>query len=213
MKTLKRFAGPAVAVVAGFVFVLPLNAAAQAPEKARPTAAVEIPAPASTGARPAVSIGFVDMELIIEQHPETKAKADELQQRLKTRIDELRQQAESVRAMETDLDLLTEGSPEYRERLREIRRRKASIDLDQKILRVEMNLQLVDALKKIYEQSKQVVAEVARERGFTIVAMYSSGPVNGRNRNELITDIVTRPFIYHDQALDITQDVLGRLRK
>ena len=86
------------------------------------------------------------------------------------------------------------------------------MELDQKILRIEFDLRLVDELKDIYNRSRVAIKEVAEAERIPVVAMYSSSEVGGSSRRELIGDIVTRPFVYHDPALDITDRVIARLK-
>lgn len=174
--------------------------------------AAVIAVPAAAQAPAAFTMAFVDMEKVVQEHPSTKARTDELQKELVSKIEELRATANAIRTKEENLDLLTEGSPDWLELLRQIRRDRAAVELDGKILRAEFQIKLVEAMKKIYEASKKVVAELAVERNLSAVAIYSSSPVGGRTRNELVTDIVTRPFIFHADALDITAEVISKLK-
>lgn len=170
-----------------------------------------VPASAQVKPLPPVRIGFVDMETIIEKHPDTKSASEQIKQEFNTRVEALKQEADKMRALRDDLDILKVGSPEHLEQLKQIRLLEATLELDQKILRIELDLKLVAQLKDIYKRCQKVVGEVAAKRGLTIVAMYSSSEVDGRSRRELIGDIVTRPFIYHASELDITEDVLKAL--
>ena len=159
-----------------------------------------------------LSMGFVDMEKVIENHPQAKVREEELRQQLKAPIEELRQTAEKAREIEGNLDLLTEGSPEYLDRLRQIRNLKASVELDEKILRAESQLKLVEAMKKMYKEMPD-----GRGRGGAGAQPPGRGHVHQRpdqcqTGTDFVNDVITRPFIWHDQSLDITSEVMDRLK-
>jgi Skp family chaperone for outer membrane proteins len=159
-----------------------------------------------------LSIAFVDMERIIKEHPETAEKTASVERELKSRMEALKQEADRMRSLRDDLDLLKEGSPEWLEQLKKIKMLESTLELDQKILRIEFDLRLVEELKDIYNRSRTAIKEVAEAKRIQVVAMYSSSEVGGSTRRELIGDIITRPFVYHDPSLDITDEVIARLK-
>jgi len=168
---------------------------------------------AQNGASPSeeFTMGFVDMERLIKEHPQTKAKTDTFQREFETRMEALRNQFSEMNNLKEGLDVLQVGSPEYLATLKRIKKIEATLELERKIIRIEFQLKVVDALKGVYEACQAVVSQVAKERGMSAVAMISSSAVGGRTRSELVGDILTRPFVYAHDSLNITDDVLSKL--
>ena len=171
-------------------------------------------APGQNGSAPApapFAMGFVDMEKLMRAHPETKAKTDGFQLQLESRTEGLQFQRSKLVKQQAGLELLEPGSPEHLDLLKQIKKIEATLELETKIIRIEFELKVVDALKDVYGRCRTVVKQVAEERGFRAVAMISGSEVQGRTKSELVGDILTRPFIYADKSLDITDAVLARL--
>ena len=110
---------------------------------------------------------------------------------------------------------ITLGQPRapHLAQLKRIEKLEATLDLERKIIRIEFQLKVVEALRDVYGRCKAVVKQVAEERGFGAVAMISDSEVQGRTKSELVGDILTRPFIYAHDSLDITDEVLAILVK
>lgn len=156
-------------------------------------------------------MGFVDMERLIKEHPLTASKTKAFQTQFESRMETLRNQFAEMNELRDTIDLNAPGSPEHLAALKRIKKLEATLELERKIIRIEFQLKVVDALKDVYEKCKLVVSEVAKERNMSAIAMVSSSEVGGRTRQELVGDILTRPFIYAHEHLDITDDVLRRM--
>lgn len=159
------------------------------------------------------AMGFVDMEKLIREHPATKTKTEGFQREFEGRMEELRNQVSTMNSLRETLEILEVGSPEYLAQLKRIRKLEATLELEKKIIRIEFQLKVVEALKDVYQRCRAVVKQVAVKRGLAAVAMISDSEVQGRTRSELVGDILTRPFIYAHQSLDITDEVLAILTK
>jgi len=165
------------------------------------------PAPA------AFAMGFVDMEKLVREHPATKTKTDGFQIEFEARMEVLRNQVARMTSLRDSLEVLEPGSPEHLAQLKRLKKLEATLDLERKIIRIEFQLKVVDALRDVYGRCKAVVKQVAEDRALTVVAMISDSEVQGRTKSELVGDILTRPFIYAHDSLDITGEVLAILVK
>ena len=161
----------------------------------------------------ACTLAFVDMENLMREHPATKAKTEGFQIEFEARMDVLRNQVAMMTSLGVDVELLEPGSLEHLALLKRIKKLEATLDLERKIIRIEFQLKVVEALRDVYGRCKAVVKQVAEQRGFGAVAMISDSEVQGRTKSELVGDILTRPFIYAHDSLDITDEVLAILVK
>ncbi|MEE2714143.1 MAG: OmpH family outer membrane protein [Planctomycetota bacterium] len=154
----------------------------------------------------ACTLAFVDMEKLMREHPATKAKTEGFQIEFEARMDVLRN------AISKQSTLGQPRAPHLAQ-LKRIKKLEATLDLERKIIRIEFQLKVVEALRDVYGRCKAVVKQVAEERGFGAVAIISDSEVQGRTKSELVGDILTRPFIYAHDSLDITDEVLAILVK
>jgi Skp family chaperone for outer membrane proteins len=164
-------------------------------------------------ASPLLPVGFVDMERIVREHPETKARFDRLDQETNEGFQKLRSDLERARSSEAQLDSYAEGSPEYIAQLTRIRQEKAMVEINRKVLVARVNLEAARTYREIYQLCRAQVGRIAKERGVQWVAMYSSADLRGTTRNEVLSDMITRTFLYHDAGLDLTEAVLESLKK
>ena len=169
-------------------------------------------APASGSAPVAFAMGFVDMEKLIREHPATKSKTEGFRREFEVRMEDLRIQVSTMNELRATLGILEPGSPAHLAQLKRIKKLEATLELEKEIIRIEFQLKVVSALQDVYGRCKAVVKQVAEKRGFRAIAMISESKVQGRTRSEVVGDILTRPFIYADESLDITDDVLAILK-
>lgn len=160
----------------------------------------------------AFAMGFVDMEKLIREHPATKTKTEGFRLEFDARMEALRNQVTKMNSLRDTLEILERRSPEYLAQLKNIKKLEATLELEKKIIRIEFQLKVVAALQDVYGRCKAAVKQVAEKRGFRAIAMISDSEVQGRTRSEVVGDILTRPFIYAHESLDITDEVLAILK-
>jgi Skp family chaperone for outer membrane proteins len=158
-------------------------------------------------------VGFVDMERIVREHPQTKIRLDKLEQETNEALQKLKNDFDRAKASESGLDTYAEGSPEYISLLTRIRQERAEIEINRKAVVARLNIESVNVTRDTYNLCRGEIGRLAQELKLSVVAMYSSSDVKGQSRAEVLTDIITRPFIYHDSSLDITEQVLARIKK
>ncbi len=171
---------------------------------------------AQNGAAPTATpfvMGFVDMERLIREHPATKTKTEGFQREFEERMEEVLNQVSTMNEMRDSLEILEPGSPAHLTKLKNIKTLEATLELEKKIIRIEFQLKVVEAMKDVYGRCKAVVKSVAKKNGMKAVAMVSQSEVQGRTRSEVVGDILTRPFIFAHDSLDITEDVLALITK
>ena len=164
--------------------------------------------------RPAANpvIAFVNMETLVDKHPSTKARQDQIRAQLTSRLESLQATRDSMITMRQELDLWVEGSEEYLSIISKIRMTEASLEFERQIIQAEFQVAITNAMREIYERCRSAVAEVAKDEGISVVAMFSDKPLQGMTQAELAGDILTRPFVYHNPELDITAKVMAKIQ-
>lgn len=156
-------------------------------------------------------IGFVNMEKLVEEHPLTKSRREAIQAQMRSRLDALRSMIEQMETLRESGTLYADGSPEQLDILSQMRRLDATLKIEKRLIQAEFQVEIVKATRDIYSRCKEAVARLAEERGLMMVAMVSDSELRGRTQNELVGDILTRPFLYFHPDLDLTEEVLKRL--
>lgn len=159
-----------------------------------------------------VTAGVVDMFKVLNEHPETKQRMEGIKKDFEASIEKLKVEISKAKALDDQLDLLKEGSPEQLEQLKKISQLKATFEIDRKLLIARMNIDTVTVMRDIHEKSVKAVGEVAQRKGLRMVFMTTSGRVGGRTESEVMNEIASRPVIWSDNSLDITEAVIAALK-
>ena len=154
-------------------------------------AAVLLPA---VNAQSVTRIGFVDPVRLIEQAPQGAKALESLEDEFRTRDEELKNLHDRVQAMEADLEknILVMDATDAQTRQREIENLKRRLARSQQEAREDYNLRRNEELAKLQTLVRQVIVDLARDRGF---------------------DLVVEQAVYVSDAVDITDQVLEVLEK
>ena len=153
--------------------------------------AVVLPA---VSAQSVTRIGFVDPVRLIEQAPQGAKALESLEDEFRTRDEELKNLHDRVQAMEADLEknILVMDATDAQTRQREIENLKRRLARSQQEAREDYNLRRNEELAKLQTLVRQVIVDLARDRGF---------------------DLVVEQAVYVSDAVDITDQVLEVLEK
>ena len=153
--------------------------------------AVLLPA---VSAQSVTRIGFVDPVRLIEQAPQGAQALESLEDEFRAREEELKNLHDRVQTMEADLEknILVIDATDAQTRQREIENLKRRLARSQQEAREDYNLRRNEELAKLQTLVRQVIVDLARDRGF---------------------DLVVEQAVYVSDAVDITDQVLEVLEK
>jgi len=153
--------------------------------------AVLLPA---VSAQSVTRIGFVDPVRLIEQAPQGAKALESLEDEFRAREEELKNLHDRVQTMEADLEknILVIDATDAQTRQREIENLKRRLARSQQEAREDYNLRRNEELAKLQTLVRQVIVDLARDRGF---------------------DLVVEQAVYVSNAVDITDQVLEVLEK
>lgn len=136
----------------------------------------------------ASTVGYVDLQYLIDNSPQAQAATENLEQRFGPQQEELRQKQEEFQRlqerMQKDGLVLSESEREEMEtRMRELKR---DIQRGQEAFREELNIQRNSALSEVREAVLQAVQNLAKEEGYDLVVgqgvLHASDEVNLTDR-------------------------------
>ncbi len=148
----------------------------------------------AVSAQSVTRIGFVDPVRLIEQAPQGAKALESLEDEFRTRDEELKNLHDRIQAMEADLEknILVMDATDAQTRQREIENLKRRLARSQQEAREDYNLRRNEELAKLQTLVRQVIVDLARDRGF---------------------DLVVEQAVYVSDAVDITAQVLEVLEK
>lgn len=168
-------------------------------------------AQSTTMPAPEARVAVCDMQEIFSEYNRAKDLLARLNDRRQAFSAEDEQRGKAIEALQVELAGLKAGSEEYEARRTEAERqqidRTVAMQMAESALRREHRRLTMD----MYAEVTRVVAEVAQERGFTLVLYRDGELVDTEETLELLAQIRSRKLLYNDPSLDITADVLARL--
>lgn len=185
-----------VAVVLSLVLVLAIavaGASAARSLQARPTA-----------------VGVVDLMRVMDQLKQQQSVRADLMGRQETLKSQLQQKQKEVQNLQGDLDILTAGTPEYKDKEGQLT--KAVIDLrvwsqfEAEKLRMEEQLQIESLFRKVND----TVGRVAQDSGYDVV-FFKGQTIGSRGENQQQNQVSLRYVAWNSDAVDLTDQIVQRM--
>ena len=167
--------------------------------------------PAPAGPSPALAV--CDIVHVFNNYARAADLNAQLNERGQALQSEDTKRAEAIQALEQELDLLKEGSPEYEQRFNEAQRlsieRQAWAKYQETLVMRERHRLTVE----MYEEVRQAVAAVAAQRGIDVVIYNVREPLKGETTAQLLQEMQDRKVLYASERADITDAVLEGLNR
>lgn len=147
---------------------------------------------ATVSAAPAdVKVGFVNVEQILKDAPQTAESGKKLEKEFSARQQELERMAKQIKEHETaiDKDSLTMSETDRRNKERDVSNLKIEFQRKQRELREDANLRKNEELGAIQERINKAVTAVAEAEGYDLV-IYGGVAYAGKKAD--ITDRVLK---------------------
>jgi Skp family chaperone for outer membrane proteins len=164
---------------------------------------------------PAQNLGWIDVQKVIFDYKKTKDITEQLEKKMAAHAATIRQDQEKIKGLMESLELTgADGDPlERLKSEKNIKLAQVDLEIQEKNVRFQLEQDLVLHMKKVYKEVVREAEAIARERKFAFIFMINKGEVEGRTREEVSGNILVRPILYADPALDLTSEVIQRLNK
>lgn len=142
-----------------------------------------------------IKIGFINPIKVLEMAPQAEAARNELEREFAQRKDDLEAEDTGIRRAEEKLgrDSAIMSETERQKLERDILSRKRDVRRAKEEFREDLNLRRNEELAKLQKEVLKVINELAKEKGFDL--------------------IVGEGVVYASDAIDISEQVLQRLRQ
>jgi len=158
------------------------------------------------------SVALLDVGKIFKQNERFKVLKlrlkDELQRadaKLKLQRDSIIQKARALKG-----DELKIGSQDYKQLEAEVAKRQADLQVDVQIMKKDLMTKEAKIYHGVYIEIRQEVEAIANAYGLAVVIQFNGDPVNPESPEQIMREI-SKPIVWHNPSLDITNHVLQRL--
>lgn len=147
---------------------------------------------------------FQDCKRNAKYREESTAEQDRI-------IAELEKLSKEIEAEKAGIKALKPDSGDYRQRVKEILEKQASLQAQQEFHKQEIELKDQRWTEELYEDILQKTGEVAKQKGLDLVLEKDELDFPSPSANELMLTIRTYKLLYCGGCLDITKEVLTKL--
>ncbi|HET6163560.1 MAG TPA: OmpH family outer membrane protein [Planctomycetota bacterium] len=167
----------------------------------------------SVGFRPsdATKIAFIDMSKLVSQHKQSQAEQTLIQQWHDAMRKLLEADDKNLSALRGTLETFKTGSEEWKRQQQEIKLEEFKLTQKAKGLDEEFDAKVARSLIDAHARVAAACKTYLEGHDLDLILQFTSGPVSGNTRNEVIPEIVVRSVVSHRAALDVTDAILGIL--
>jgi Skp family chaperone for outer membrane proteins len=167
----------------------------------------EAPAPAFGYSR----IALLDLAKIYKELPALKEQMEAIKSAVSDEEKSVKDQAALIAASEEKLKNTTEGTTEYDDLQKSIAKSKTELAENVNGRRAYFYQREAEIYAAVYRDVEQETAAYAREKQIALVLRFSGDEMKTDDPRSVMT-FINRPVIWHDTQLDITPEILKRLK-
>ena len=168
--------------------------------------------PRAMVSQPTIPVGLLDVGKVLENSSRIKARQEALRADMKKADNELIRERETILKLQAQLREIRSGHPEYKQREADIAKRGSDLQVKHKLMQKEFSERQAQLLYDAYKEIEQEVQAVAARRGFVMVMKYNGRDVP-HDHLEAVFAYTSKPVVWFNQGLDITDEVLASLER
>ncbi len=191
------------------LFVCFAVAAASAGFAMAPLSAQEKAAPAAASATH--QVGLIDMAHVFKNYDKFKSMTEEMQADAKQAQDDATAMVEEMKKIQTTMQGLTEGSPDYIKNETAILTLQTKLESFRKVQQREFLRKEADIYKTVYMDVQDAVQKYSKYYKYTLVLRFNRQSVDAaENPQEIITSM-NRQVVHYREQDDLTDPILNFL--
>lgn len=169
---------------------------------------------ATNAARPPAqptAIATVDIVTIFDQLQELKDLETELEARKNARQAQLDEANNQLRAISADLEAMTRGTDEYKDKVRQAMEMQAMFKARSDALNQILSIDRGNMTRELYTKAMSAISRIAEREGYDAVFFDDSTFVVPEDApyQDVYRSIVTRSLLYRHNSIDITNQIVS----
>jgi Skp family chaperone for outer membrane proteins len=160
-------------------------------------------------------VATVDLQKVFEKVNERAAADKELEALRDELAREVERQRGVIEVLRQDLDIFPAGSPEHQKASRELTEKAFALQAQMDYVEAKRNVSNARVLRRIYENVRKAVAELAGHEGWDLVILDDTVvelPLE-TTETEMTRQISARRLLYAAKEIDVTEDVIAHMNK
>lgn len=168
----------------------------------------------ASNARPPANptaIATIDVVAVFDQLKELSDMESRLEGRQQTSQSELEEVANRLKTIIADLEVLTRGTEEHRNKVRERMELQAVLEARGEALNQILSIERGSMTRELYNKVSDAIARIADREGYDAVFFDDSKFIVPENNpyESVYRAIVTRSLLYRHNTIDITDQVVS----
>ncbi len=156
------------------------------------------------------SVALLDVGKVFKKNDHFKALKDNLKLDLQRADATLKAKRDSILQRAKALKEMNIGSPDYKQLEAQLAKLQAELQVDVQITKKDLMMQEAKIYHAVYIEIHQEVEAIANAYGLAVVIQFNGDPVNPESPEQIMREI-SKPIVWHNPSLDITNHVLQRL--
>ncbi|MBM4014191.1 MAG: OmpH family outer membrane protein [Planctomycetes bacterium] len=156
-------------------------------------------------------IAVIDMSRLVSQHKKSREEQLLISQWRETAEKLLAEEAKKYSAEVATLDQFQPGSDMWAQKSKELRHKKAQLEVDRDMISDEFERKMARALSEAHARVGAGARVYLETHDLDAVLQHSPGPVKGNKSSDVIPEIVVRTVVAHRGTIDATDAVLAIL--
>jgi len=156
------------------------------------------------------AVAVVDIVDIINGLEEREVLEGQLNARMESRQSQLNEVVDELKALEEVIPMLTRGTDEHREKLREYLEKQAVAKARREALSQIVSIDMGNVMAGLFTKVEDAIARISEREGYDIVLLDDSKfplPENAPDP-DVYRAIITKSVVYRHDSIDITQRVI-----
>jgi len=169
--------------------------------------------PARRAVAPVARVAVCDVGTVLNQYDRRNDLVRLFGERRQAAKAEDDRRAEEIKQMEQTLRALKPGSAEYEAQSSKLNKLTVSREVWRQFQERQFVREHRLLMEQMYAQVIQAVSAVARQKGYDLVFHTENVEIASETTSELLTKMAQRKCLYHNPAIDLTNDVTKLLNR
>jgi phage terminase small subunit len=122
----------------------------------------------------------------------------------------LKAERDRINGLVEQLKGFNAGTPEFKKLEAEVAKAQGEFNVTAQLQKKDFMDREASVYHEVFGEIQVAVTKFAQEHGIAVVHRFDGDPVESSDRNQVLRGI-TKPLVYFDTTIDITQDIVTRL--
>jgi Skp family chaperone for outer membrane proteins len=157
-------------------------------------------------------VALLDVGKIFKENARFNSLKENLKLEMQRADAELKAKRNSILERAKELKEFGIGTPDYKRLEAQLASEQANLQVEVQLKKKELMMQEAKIYHEVYTEIHQEVEAIAQHYGFVAVLQFSGDKASDDNPEAIMREI-SKPIVWHNQALDITPHVQQRLNQ